>query len=262
MRITIFTSNQPRHINLINFISEIADETYAVLESNTLFPGLVQDLYNTSPTMQEYMNGVRSAESDLFGKSRFISPSVNVLVMKSGELNHLTQEQLKAALESELYIVFGSSFIKGWLVDFLLEKRALNIHMGLSPYYRGSSCNFWALYDSLPNYVGATVHFLSKGLDSGPVIFHSVPEFKDEDPFAFTMKAVKKVQEDLIHYIKSMKMGEPIPMIQNKALEIRYTRKSDFTDQVAREFLNRKLTRQNLEVLISNSQKPNLLSIE
>jgi folate-dependent phosphoribosylglycinamide formyltransferase PurN len=262
MRITVFTSNQPRHINLINFISEIADETYAVLESNTLFPGLVQDFYNASPTMQEYMNGVRSAETDLFGKSRFISPSVNVLVMKSGELNHLTQEQLKAALESELYIVFGSSFIKGWLVDFLIEKRALNVHMGLSPYYRGSSCNFWALYDSLPNYVGATVHFLSKGLDSGPVIFHSVPEFKGEDPFAFTMKAVKKVQEDLIHYIKSVKMAETIPMIQNKALEIRYTRKSDFTDQVAREFLNRKLTRQNLEVLISNSQKPNLLSIE
>jgi hypothetical protein len=64
---------------------------------------------------------------------------------------------------------------------------------------------------------------------------------------------VKKVQEDLIHYIKSVKIAEPIPMIQNKTLEIRYTRKSDFTDQVAREFLNRKLTRQNLEVLISNS---------
>ena len=77
--------------------------------------------------------------------------------------------QLQAALSSDIYIVFGASFIKGWLVDFLIKNKAINIHMGLSPYYRGSSCNFWAMYDNNPNYVGATIHYLSKGLDSGEI---------------------------------------------------------------------------------------------
>ena len=261
MKITVFTSNQPRHINLINLISDFVGETFAVLESNTLFPGLVKDFYNNSPTMQEYMLGVRTAEAKLFGKSRFISSKVSTLILKSGDLNYLTQENLKEALQSDLYVVFGSSFIKSWLIDDLIEKKALNIHMGLSPYYRGSSCNFWAMHDSLPNYVGATIHFLSKGLDSGPMIFHSVPEFNNEDPFAYTMKAVKQAQEDLVFFIKNLKHLDSKPVNQNKGLQIRYTRNSDFTDEVAREFLDRKLSRRDLETLISNSKKPDIIKL-
>jgi folate-dependent phosphoribosylglycinamide formyltransferase PurN len=261
MKITVFTSNQPRHINLVNLISEFAEETYAVLESNTLFPGLIQDFYNSSPTMQEYMMGVRNAEAALFGKSRFVSSRAKTLVMKSADLNYLTQEHLKEALQSDIYVVFGSSFIKGWLIDFLIENSALNIHMGLSPYYRGSSCNFWAIYDLLPNYVGATIHYLSKGLDSGPIIFHSVPKFENEDPFAFTMKAVKKAQEDLVYFIKNLKQFDTTAVDQNRELQLRYTRNSDFTDEVAREFLDRKLSRRDLETLITNSKKPDLINL-
>lgn len=261
MKITVFTSNQPRHINLINSISEFAEETFAILESNTLFPGLIKDFYSSSPIMQEYMTGVRNAEANLFGISQFVSPRANTLVMKSADLNYLTQDHLKEALQSDIYIVFGSSFIKGWLVDFLIEKRALNIHMGLSPYYRGSSCNFWAMYDSLPNYVGATIHYLSKGLDSGPMIFHSVPEFNGEDPFAFTMKAVKKAHEDLVYFLQHSRQFDPNPINQDRGLQIRYTRNSDFTDEVAREFLNRKLSRRDLGVLVSSTRKPNLIHL-
>jgi folate-dependent phosphoribosylglycinamide formyltransferase PurN len=261
MKITIFTSNQPRHINLINLISDFADETFAVLESNTLFPGLVKDFYKSSLTMQEYMLGVRIAEAELFGKTSFISTKVRTLITKSGDLKYLTQENLKEALQSDIYVVFGSSFINGWLVDYLIERKALNIHMGISPYYRGSSCNFWAMYDSLPNYVGATIHFLSKGLDSGPMIFHSVPKFNSEDPFAFTMKAVKQAQEDLIFLIKNLKQLELNPVTQSKGLQIRYTKNSDFTDEVTREFLDRKLSRRDLEELINNSKKPDLIKL-
>ena len=42
----------------------------------------------------------------------------------------LPKESLFEALSSDLYIIFGSSFIKGWLIDYLIEKRAINIHMG------------------------------------------------------------------------------------------------------------------------------------
>ena len=77
-----------------------------------------------------------------------------------------------------MYIIFGASYIKGWLIDFLVENNAINIHMGLAPYYRGNSCNFWALFDDKPSYVGATIHKISKGLDNGPILFHCLPELK------------------------------------------------------------------------------------
>ena len=51
--------------------------------------------------------------------------------------------------------------------------------MGVSPYYRGTSCNFWAIYDDNPSYVGSTIHLLSKGLDSGDILFHCIPLIYD-----------------------------------------------------------------------------------
>ena len=52
--------------------------------------------------------------------------------VKSGDLNLLSRDQFEAALNSDVYVVFGASYIKGWLSDFLVEKDAINIHMGIS----------------------------------------------------------------------------------------------------------------------------------
>ena len=49
--------------------------------------------------------------------------------VKSGDLNLLSRNQFDAALNSDVYVVFGASYIKGWLSDFLVEKDAINIHM-------------------------------------------------------------------------------------------------------------------------------------
>ena len=61
--------------------------------------------------------------------------------------------------------------------------------MGLSPYYRGADCNFWALQDDNPHYVGATIHLLSKGL-TRKVLYHALAKLR-EKPFNYTMKTVK-----------------------------------------------------------------------
>ena len=52
--------------------------------------------------------------------------------VKSGDLTLLSRNQFDAALNSDVYVVFGASYIKGWLSDFLVEKDAITIHMGIS----------------------------------------------------------------------------------------------------------------------------------
>ena len=51
----------------------------------------------------------------------------------------------------------------------------VNIHPGLLPAYRGCSSVEWALYNDDP--VGNTVHFMSEGYDTGPVIASESYEF-------------------------------------------------------------------------------------
>jgi hypothetical protein len=241
MKITIFTSNQPRHISLISKIAGIADKVFAIQECNTVFPGAVADFYRKSETMQEYFSRVIAAEGAVFGGIGFSPPNVRTLSLKDGDLNGVDKSVLAPALDSDLYVVFGASYIKGPLIDFLVERRAVNIHMGVSPYYRGSSCNFWALYDGNPGLVGATIHLLSRGLDSGNMLFHALPKPQACDPFLLGMRAVNAAHAALVDAIVSGAVFDCAPAVQDKSREIRYTRNKDFTDEVAREYLDRRL---------------------
>jgi folate-dependent phosphoribosylglycinamide formyltransferase PurN len=260
MKISVFTSNQPRHLALVNKLASVSDTTYAVLECNTVFPGKVQDFYKKSDVMKRYFENVMEAENSLYGDISFSRKNVRTLSIKSGDLNLLSKVQLEEALSSDLFVVFGASYIKGWLIDYLVSHKAINIHMGISPYYRGSSCNFWALYDDKPEYVGSTIHLLSKGLDSGPMLYHAIPRLENSTPFEFTMKSVEAAQQSLVERISNKQIFDFIPHSQDKTQEVRYTRNSDFTDSIAEEFLNRDSKNSDLAKLLTEATKPDLLS--
>lgn len=243
MKITIFSSNQPRHINLARQFSNVADQVYFISEVNTVFPGQIDDFYRKSEVMQLYFQNVISSERKIFGDINFLPKNVMQLSIKSGDLNSLKKNQLEDALNSEYFIVFGASYIKGWLIDFLVDKKAINIHMGLSPYYRGSSCNFWALYDNNPHYVGATIHLLSKGLDNGDILFHCMPNFIEGDTtFDYSMRSVLAAQNGLVHAVTSKEIFSTTPIKQDKNEEIRYSKNYEFTDSIAQDFLNRNIS--------------------
>lgn len=250
---TIFTSNQPRHLSLVTRLASICDRVYVVAESTTIAPGMVDDFYHKTPVMQKYFSGVLGAELKLFGELNFGLENVQTLSIKSEDLNFLRRDQLKECLDSDIYVVFGSSFIKGWLIEHLISNRALNIHMGLSPYYRGSSCNFWAMYDRNPQMVGATIHLLSAGLDSGPILYHAVPSFKEQNAFEFTMQAVVAAQESLVLKINSGEIFTDLPINQDRTQQIRYARNIDFTDEVAQDFLERSWTSDEIKNMLDNS---------
>jgi folate-dependent phosphoribosylglycinamide formyltransferase PurN len=240
VKVTIFSSNQPRHLNLARKFAQVCEEVFFISEVNTVFPGQVDDFFKKSEVMQSYFMNVISSERKIFGDIGFLPNNVKSLSIKLGDLNSLNISQLDDALASDVYIVFGASYIKGWLIDFLEEKRAINIHMGLSPYYRGSSCNFWALYDNNPNYVGATIHLLTKGLDSGDMLFHCVPKLQENDtPFDFTMRSVLVAHQGLVRVVENGAIFTLETVKQDKSKEVRYTKNRDFTDDIAGDFLQR-----------------------
>ena len=242
MKITLFTTNKNRHNYLINLLSKISDELFVVQECGTIFSGIVPGHYPASETMKEYFEQVNDAQSKLFGNSYVNSSSKNIklLPILSGDLNKCSLTFLSDFLKSDIYVVFGSSYIKGELVDYLVKQKAINIHMGVSPYYRGTDCNFWALYDDNPHLVGATIHMLSKGLDSGPMLYHAMSNIKT-NPFEYTMSTVKSAFHSISERIKDKSIFEIKPDIQNKANEIRYSRKIEFNDEVVKNYFNKEI---------------------
>ena len=72
MKITLFSSNQPRHLNLARELSSIADTVYFVSEVNTVFPGKIGDFFKKSEIMQDYFQRVIDAERKVFGETLLI----------------------------------------------------------------------------------------------------------------------------------------------------------------------------------------------
>jgi len=100
----------------------------------------------------------------------------------SGGCNDRAAVETMRRIEPDVVLVFGTGLLEQPLID-AFPGRILNIHLGLSPYYRGAGTNFWPLVNREPEYCGATIHFLDAGVDSGPIVAHVRPEMhEDEGP--------------------------------------------------------------------------------
>jgi hypothetical protein len=115
MTISVFTSNHPRHIALIEALAAVADVVYAVQECTTVFPGQVADFFRKSPVMQDYFSRVTAAEAEVFGRPRFTPANVRHLPVKMGDASTLQLSDLEPALDSDVIVVFGASYLKGEL---------------------------------------------------------------------------------------------------------------------------------------------------
>ena len=171
--------------------------------------------------------------------------------MQRGDINHISLDLLGPALNSDYFIVFSGSYLRGPLLEFLVKKQAINIHAGISPYFRGMACNFWACQYRRPDLVGSTIHLLSKGLDSGPILFHALPRVAPIDPFLLGMEAIAAARDGIVHYLSKNMLKNLEPLQQNRGEEILYSRGEDFTDQIAREYMNRLMTARDIGGLLA-----------
>lgn len=243
MRITLFTSNNIRHNYLINLLVKNCKELNVIQEVNTLFHGKNIGSYDKNKKIYEYFKKVNLAQKHFFGnKLIFFNRKLNFLPIMMGDINNIDISEIKKIfLSSDLYIVFGSSFIKGDLFNFLKKKRCLNIHMGVSPYYRGADCNFWSLFDNNSHLTGATIHLLSEKLDSGSILYHAMSNYINKGPFIYSMSCVASAFNSIIYNIKNKDLFTFKPINQNLEKQIRYSKKKDFTSKIVQQFQKKKI---------------------
>ena len=233
MRVTILTSNHPRHLYLIKSLQKISKELLAIIEPK---PYIRNTKLKYNKLIKNYFKNVKNAENKIFNKCKIIkNNNTEIYIAKRNEINFNELKKNKIFLNSNYYIVFGSSIIKNKMLSYLLRKKALNIHMGISPYYRGTDCNFWAIYDGFPNYVGGTVMKLSKKIDAGKILFTSRAT-KQKNKFNFMMSSCKNVIDDLTKYLKNKTKLN----FKNNPLKkcIRYSKRKDFTVKNIKKFLD------------------------
>ena len=101
----------------------------------------------------------------------------------------------------DVIVVYGTRIIQQHIF-----KRAgrvtLNMHTGLSPYYRGDSTLFWPIYNNAPDHLGVTVHELAGTIDGGDIAATATVPYtqgdREADLFAKGVKAGTAIYLDCV----------------------------------------------------------------
>jgi len=189
------------------------------------------------PAMAEYYWRMDAAEAGVFGMVALVDPYLREAdqcsqldVVGFGHVGHVQMD----LNDIDRVVTFGCSWIKEPLLGQLVAKGAVNLHMGVAPYYRGTACNFWAAYDGHPEHVGYTVHKLTAGLDAGPILrAASAPE--SYDPFERGMRACQAGFAAVLDELAS----PSVPTPQDASKLIRYCKAKDFTEEICAAYLGR-----------------------
>jgi len=87
----------------------------------------------------------------------------------------------------------GYRYIVPGEVLAMFPRRAINCHISLLPWNRGSDPNLWSWIDDTPK--GVTIHRMTEGLDKGSILVQEEVQFRMEDESLATSYAV--LQETL-----------------------------------------------------------------
>jgi methionyl-tRNA formyltransferase len=135
--------------------------------------------------------------------------------------------------QPDFVILYGSSIIKPPLLDFYRDKM-INLHLGLSPYYRGSGTNFWPLVYRQPECVGATIHMAVQSVDAGAILAQVRPAAEADDrAHELGTKTIIAAVDLLPHVLSLYSAGQIRPQPQDLTLG-RTFKQRDFDAQAVR----------------------------
>lgn len=118
-------------------------------------------------------------EEKYFGNvaDKNIDYGVPVLEIGREELNDKKVEKFIKDISGECIFSYGPDLFKENILE-CVDCFALYLHGGLSPWYKGAATMFWPFYFLEPNYVGTTLHYITKKIDAGDIIHQTVPKLE------------------------------------------------------------------------------------
>lgn len=111
----------------------------------------------------------------------------------------------------DVIAVCGTSVLKPEVFT-LAPKGTVNIHTGITPEYRSADPIFWALYRGEPEKVGVTIHFIDRGIDTGPILHQeSVPVDPTDSLASIYVRCVRRGAELYLRALDEIDNGSVRP---------------------------------------------------
>ena len=184
VNVVVFTGSSVRHQAFAAIVSSSSKLNVAAVFHEEGSP--LKDLIECRPDAsleRQHLAGRDQSEKDFF--RLFLEACGRNEVSRSVPRNWYSTNECMAILEKldvDIILVYGTSIIKGAILH-KYDRKILNVHLGLSPYYRGSGTNYFPFVNNEPEFCGATYMYLDEGIDTGEIIHQIRPYILSTDSF-------------------------------------------------------------------------------
>jgi len=235
MNIALLTSNHLRHKYIASRIAKKLSLKVIVSEqkSNSIEDTVSYD-DEDKQLLNKHFKDREMSEMFYFGGNTF--PLVDELVeIEHGKINSEEIISLLKKHEIDCILLFGTSIIKPMILN-LFHNKVINLHLGLSPYYKGSGTNFFPIVNKDFECIGATVHLATAEVDAGAILKQFRPEIEEGDTIhSIGNKVIRKAGEIYPEIVEQYLNGKIILQPQNECDKEKVYRIKDFTPNVLRQ---------------------------
>jgi folate-dependent phosphoribosylglycinamide formyltransferase PurN len=263
MKIVLLTSDSYRHKYIAHQLSKLFNLDLIITEKKS---SKIQNISGLSLVDSDFVKAhflFREKSEIKFFETYENFPDARTIQLNHNEINNEDVFNIIKEVNPRLIILFGTSIIKDPLLSYF-ESKIINLHLGLSPYYKGSATNLFPfLYDDFAA-IGATIHLATSKVDDGPILHQIRPDIKSDDSihdignkviFKSGVQLPKLIQRFLNKEIEAQLFQGEGKICKNKDLTIDALRKiySNFTKEKIEDFLINYDTRCNEKPIIKNT---------
>lgn len=238
IRTVLLTSNSLRHKYIAHCLASKLDLALIVTEkkSSRITETDAFDEDNAIFITQHFI-ARETSEKKYFREYSEFPSNIPLLGIEHGEINSSQVVKSIEKVTADYIILFGTSIIK----DQLLEKysrKIINLHLGLSPYYRGSATNLFPYFFGEPECIGGTIHLATAEVDKGEILHQFRPDISPDDNLHdIGNKVILKGGEILPKILKDYHAGKITPEGQKGSGKI--CRNTDLNPEVLKEIYRR-----------------------
>jgi methionyl-tRNA formyltransferase len=235
MKIAIFTGNSIRHKFFANSISKIVDETLVISETRKNDAVMFENNNQISDIERHFLERFKTEKEYFAGNDFFLGKTIPV---EYKEVNLKYIIDVIKDFSPDIMLVFGSSIIHDELISLAKKNRFLNLHLGLSPYYRGSGTNFWPFINEEIQYLGSTILHLDRGIDTGDIVTHVRPKIIENDNVhTIGCKIIQESVETFKKIFELISNGKELNRVKQWEPSIkRYYKNADFTEEILEKY--------------------------
>tara|TARA_B100002052_G_scaffold299177_1_gene336000 strand:- start:8903 stop:9706 length:804 start_codon:yes stop_codon:yes gene_type:complete len=231
MKILIFSGSHSRHLYVqSSIVGSDVDYHAIVMGRENIIPETPNGL---SPKDENnfirHFEDRHEVEARAFGnlKPADVFDSERMTLINPEELNSSKVLKIVKSHNFDFSFIFGPDMIKDPVLS-ALPKYKINLHLGLSPWYKGSATLFWPFYFLEPQFAGITLHNITEKPDQGDIFHQSVPKLSMGDGIHdVAAKAVEKARNEVLAMIDKFKVSGELKLSSQKTSG-RVWRTSDF----------------------------------